>query len=182
MIKINLLPLGIINQRRRRDFIIFVSICAVVALGICYFFYFSLNQTVRPLEKELIEIKGKIAQRQPVLKEISKIEKENNELEIYFNTLKGIVVKQSFWPELLYNIYLSLPDTIWLEEIKSDTKGDFVEIRGISLQETIDVAEFIKNMESSKFFSEVKFTKFSQQEMFSKQVMFFQLKCFLSKN
>ena len=182
MIKINLLPLGIINQRRRRDFIVFVSICAVAAVGICYFFYFSLNQTVHPLEKELIEIKGEIAQRQPVLKEINEIEKENNELEIYFNTLKGIVVKQSFWPELLYNIYLSLPDTIWLEEIKSDAKGDFVEIRGISLQETIDVAEFIKNMESSKFFSEVKFTKFFQQEMFSKQVMFFQLKCFLSKN
>jgi len=52
----------------------------------------------------------------------------------------------------------------------------------MSLQETIDVAEFIKSMENSKFFSEVKFIQFSQQEMFSKQVMFFQLKCFLSKN
>jgi len=40
-----------------------------------------------------------------------------------------VVIRQSFWPELLYFIYRSLPDTLWLEEIKSDNEKGFIEVK-----------------------------------------------------
>ena len=181
MIEINLLPSEIVKQRKRRDFIIFVGICAVVGLSICIYIYANLNQSIYPLENNLAELTAKIEEYQPILKQIANIREENSKLQGYFNTLKQVSAKQSFWPEVLYDVYRSLPDTIWLEEIKSDAKQSLMEVKGISLNKTMGVAEFVKNLERSKFFSEVQFTKFSRQEMFEKQVMFFQLRCFMSK-
>ena len=182
MIKINLLPSRIVEKRKKRDFAIFVSICAVCALGICYLFYLSLNQTIFPLEDRLAELTDKIKQYQPVLQEIEQIKQKNKRLQDRFNAFKKVVIRQSFWPELLYFIYRSLPDTLWLDEIKSDNEKGFIEVKGKSLNKTIGVAEFIRKLESSKFFSEVRFTSFSQQELGGRQVMLFQIKCFLSED
>jgi len=180
MIKINLLPTEIVEQRKKRDFIIFVGICVVVALGICYLFYLSLDQSIYPLEQRLKELKKQVAQYQPVLQEIEEIKKENKRIRARFNAFREVVARQSFWPRLLYEIYRSLPDTIWLSEIKSNIEGGFIEIKGNSLNQTIGVAQFITNMKKSGLFSEIDFTKFSQQIIADRQVMLFQLKCFLS--
>ncbi|MBE0478340.1 PilN domain-containing protein [Candidatus Aerophobetes bacterium] len=182
MIKINLLPLRIREQREKRDFVIFVGICAVCALVICYLFYLSLNQSVHPLEEKLTELKNKITEHQPTLTEIERIKAENIKLQARFNVFHEVVTKQSFWPRFFYSIYRSLPDTIWLEEIKGEAGQNFVEIKGKSLNKTVGVAEFIKNLENSKLFSEIVFTKFAQQEMFGREVMFFQIRCFISKD
>lgn len=182
MIKINLLPSNIVEKKKKRDFFVFAGVCAGLAFLLCYLFYLSLSQTIYPLENKLTRLKGRIAKYQPVLKEIQNIEEENNKLQVRLDTFREIVVRQSFWPKLLYGIYRSLPDVVWLEEIKGDAEKNFIEVKGGSLNKTIGVAEFIKNMESSKFFSEIKFAKFSRQEVSGKQIMFFQLKCFLSEN
>lgn len=181
MIKINLLPSKILEKRRRRDFVIFVGICGIVALAICYLFYLSLNQAIKPLEKKVADIRIEVRKYEPVLKQIEQIKQENTQLQSRFYAFKGVVERQSFLPKLLYNIYLALPRTIWLEEIKSNSKDDFVEIAGKSLDKTVGVARFIKNMENSNLFSEIKFVKFSLQEVAGREVMFFQLRCFLSK-
>lgn len=180
MIEINLLPAEILEQRKKRDFVIFVGICGVVALGICYLFYLSLSQSIYPLEQRLEELNEQITQYQPVLQEIEKIKRENEKIQARFNAFKQVVIRQSFWPLLLYEIYRSLPDTIWLSEIKSNIKEGYIEIKGNSLNQTIGVAQFITEMEKSELFSEIDFIKFSQQVIADKQVMLFQLKCFLS--
>jgi len=179
MIEVNLLPQRIIQRRRRIDFIIFVGICAVVAFCICYFFYLSLAQTIRPLEKRLSEVRGKIKEYQPLLKEIEKVKKENAEIQARFDSFKQIVERQSFFPRLLYFVYKCLPDNIWLEEIKSDRKENFIEITGKSLNKTIGVAEFIKNMEKSGLFSEIRFVRFSLGKVANREVMSFKIRCFL---
>jgi len=181
MIKVNLLPSKIVERRKRRDFIVFVGICAIFSLVICYLFYLSLNQTIYPLKDRLSELEGEITKYQPTLKEIQRIQEENNRLHARFEAFRSVVVRQSFWPKLLYGIYQALPDTIWLDEIKADAGQNFIEIKGRSLNKTVGVAEFIKNMENSEFFSEVRFSKFSRQEVSGKEVMFFELKCFLSQ-
>lgn len=179
MIKVNLLPSKIVQQRRRRDFIVFVGICAVFAVAICYFFYLSLSQTIYPLENKLQELDNKIAHYQPVLKKIQQVNEKNSKLQARFSAFKKVVAEQSLWPQLLYDVYRSLPETIWLEEIKADEGKNFIEVRGRSLNETIGVANFIKNMEKYELFSDIKFTKFSRQEVFGREVMSFELKCFL---
>jgi len=172
MIEVNLLPQRIIQRRRRIDFIIFVGICAVVAFCICYFFYLSLAQTIRPLEKKLSEVRGKIDEYQPLLKEIEKVKKENAEIQARFDSFKQIVERQSFFPRLLYFVYKCLPDNIWLEEIKSDRKENFIEITGKSLNKTID-------MEKSGLFSEIRFVRFSLGKVANREVMSFKIRCFL---
>jgi len=181
MIEINLLPLKILNKRRKRDFIIFVGICGVVAIVICYILYLSLYQSIYPLKERLGEIKKEIARYQPLLRQIEDVKKENSEIEAYFNAFREVVAKQSFWPRMLYEVYKALPESIWLEEIKSNLKEGFIEIQGKSLSQTIGVAEFMNNMRNSGFFSKIDFTKFSQQEVAGKQVMIFKIKCFLSE-
>lgn len=180
MIKINLLPSRIIEQRKRRDFIIFVGMCAVLASLLCYFSYLSFNKSIYPMENKLKRLESEIARHQPLLKEIQRIKEKNDKLRARFNAFKEVVIRQSFWPRLLYSIYRSLPDTLWLEEIKGSSGQNFIEIKGRSLNKTIGVADFIKNMEDSKFFSQIKFSKFSKQELFGREIMFFHLKCFLS--
>lgn len=182
MIKINLLPVEIINKRRKRDFIIFVGICGVVAFLISYILYLSLYQTIQPLEQRLLDLKKEVARNQSVLQEIEKIKKDNEKLKARFYAFKQVVVRQSLYPRILYEIYRSLPRTIWLRQIKSDSKQGLLEIEGASLNQTVGVAEFMRNMmENSEIFSKIDFTKFSTQKIFGKQVMLFQLRCFLSE-
>ena len=181
MIKINLLPLKILEQREKRDFAIFVGICAVCSLVICYLFYVSLNQSVHPLERKLTELQHRVTGYQPILTEIERVKGENVKLQARFDVFHEVVIKQSFWPTFFYSIYKSLPDTLWLEEIKGEAGQNFVEIKGKSLNKTIGVAEFIKNLENSKLFSDITFTKFTQQEMLGREVMFFQIRCFIPK-
>lgn len=182
MIKINLLPSKITEQRKKRDFIIFVGVCAVCVLIICYILNLSLNQTIYPLEIKLAELQARIEQYDPTLREINSVKAENVKLGVQFDVLRGIAAKQSYWPRVLYGIHQSLSDAIWLEEIKSDAGQDFIEIEGRSLNKTIGVAEFIRNLEKSRFFSEITFNRFAQQEMFGKQVMVFQIRCYLAKD
>jgi len=181
MIEINLLPPEIIQQRKKRDFIIFVGICVAVAISICYLLYLSLAQSIYPLEQKLEDIKRQISQYQPTLKEIEETKKENAEIMARFDAFRQVVERQSFWPRLLYEIYRALPDTLWLNEIKTSQDGKFVEIEGNSLNETIGVAHFINNLKKSGIFSDIEFIKFSQHKIADKQAMLFRLRCFLGK-
>ena len=182
MIEINLLPVELIVKRKKRDFVIFVGICGVVAALICYILYLSLYQTIQPLEKRLLDLKAEIAKSQPVLKEIQKAKKENSELKNYLLSLRKVVIRQSFYPRVMYDIYLCLPDTVWLRQIKKGNTDNFLEIEGASLNQTVGIAEFMRNlMKKSNLFSKINFTKFSTQKIFGRQVMLFQLRCILSK-
>lgn len=182
MIKINLLPPRILNQRRKRDFIIFVGICGAVAVFICYVLYLSLNQSIYPLEERLQRIENEINQYQPILKQIENLKEENNQIKARFHAFEQVVVKQSFWPRMLYQIYDSLPESTWLTEVKSDVKNNLVEIKGKSLDQTIGVSKFISNLKESELFTRIDFTKFSREKIMGEKVMRFEIKCFLIEN
>ena len=182
MIKVNLLPVSVISKRYRRDFIAFVGICAAAAVVISLFLYFSLNGTISPLTRRLDELTFEVRKHQAVVREIDLIETDNTRLERYRRSFRDVLVRQYFWPELLYAMYEALPENVWLEEIESNEKDAFVAIKGTSLSTTVGIADFIQRVEDTGFFASVQFTLITQKEMFGKKVMAFELRCFLASD
>ena len=181
MLQINLLPREILKKREKRDFIIFVGICGIVAVLISSLYFLSLIPEVTRIKRELKLVQSQVREYQPILGQIKKINQENNQLQLRLNSLRSVVIKQSYWPRILYEISKSLPENVWLREIKKDRNTSFIEIKGSSLTQTLGVAKFIGNLNYSSLFEEVNFINSSKREIMGKRIMEFDLKCKLSE-
>lgn len=180
MIKVNLLPRGIVSKRHRRDFVVFVGVCAGVAIVIASFLYFSLNQTISPLERRLDDLSFEVRKHLVVVRDIDVIKTDNTRLERYQQSLDDVLVHQYLWPRLLYVMYAALPESVWLEEVRSNEKDGFVTVKGTCLSTTVGIADFIQDMQDTGFFTSVQFIKITQKKLFEEKVMAFELKCFLA--
>ncbi len=180
MLKINLLPGEILRKRERRDFIIFVSICGAVAVLVCSLYFFPFNPEITRVKKRLELVQSQAQEYQPILGQIKKITQNNDQLQLCLDSLRSVVIRQSCWPRILYEISKALPENIWLKEIKKDGDTSFIKIKGSSLTQTMGAAKFIENLNHSSSFEEVNFTNFSRREIMGKTVMEFDLKCELS--
>ena len=182
MLKINLLPGEILRKRERRDFIIFVGICGLVAVLICSLYFLSFTPEVTRIKKKLALVQSQVREYQPILGQIKKINQENDQLQLCLDSLRSVVIRQSCWPWILYEISKALPENVWLKEIKKDRNTSFIKIKGSSLTQTMGVAKFIENLNHSSSFEEVNFTNFSRREIMGKMIMEFALKCELSES
>jgi len=182
MLQINLLPREILRKREKRDFIIFVGICGIVPVLICFFYFFSLAPENIRVKKKLELVQSQVRKYQPILKQISEMNQKSDQALLCLNSLKSIVNRQSYQPLILYEISKALPKGVWLKEIKKDKDTSLVEIKGTSLTQTLGVAKFIENLNHSSLFEEASFTNFSKQGIVGREVMEFNLKCRLSSS
>jgi Tfp pilus assembly protein PilN len=159
-----------------------VGICAGVAIVISAFVYVSINQTIEPLESKHKEVSFQVRKHSAVVRDIDTVKTDNERLNRYRQSFYDVLSQQYFWPRLLYEMSVALPEQVWLEEIRSNEKEGLIVVKGSSTSTTIGVADLIQGIERTGYFASVTFTRINQEELFDKKVMTFELKCLLASD
>ena len=182
MIKINLLPEKMLRRRKILPFITFVAMLASLGVLICFFLFYPVTKQVKLVRSQLALLQKQVRESQLALNELRRWEKKRDALKLRLKALENLTINQSFWPEVLYTISRSLPQTIWLTGIKKAAQEeDSILIEGNSLNQAVDIAIFMKRLYSSPIFEDVEFSDISHRKINGKEVAGFKIKCKLSK-
>ena len=118
---------------------------------------------------------------EPDFNRINNIKKELSTLEKKVSELKNIVTPKVFVSDILEDIYLSLPENIWLENL--DYK-DFINIKGyvVKLNEDplISINKFIDNLKKRNFykiFKKISIRGSNKTTFYGVDVLEFNLQC-----
>lgn len=173
MIKINLLVArGVRKGAEARKFLMILGLALIVVLGGLGYTWWSQTGQLAALEREIREIKIKLAPLQKQIEEVKKFELRKKELEKKSGIIAELKAAQMGPARTLAEISRSLPDQLWLTTL-NDTPQT-LEIDGYALSNS-DIAIFMKNLESSKIFSSTDLIMAQQTEYEGVKVMRFRV-------
>ncbi len=157
MIEINLLPHR--ESRRIADLrqtvaILFLGL--VVAGGAIFFVARDVNNDLARAQTNVRQLEAAIEQFKPQQEQVAKFKKQRKRLEDKIDVIKGLE-KARTGPVRLFDELSNLtPERLWLSSLK--TKGHKLTIEGSSLDTGI-VADFLRSMNQSDYFTEVDLKK-----------------------
>jgi type IV pilus assembly protein PilN len=157
MIEINLLPHR--ESRRIADLrqtvaILFLGL--VVAFGGIFFVARDLNADLGRAETNVRQLEAAIEQFKPQQAKVANFKKQRKRLEDKIDVIKGLERARTGPVRLFDELADLIPDRLWLESLK--TKGHKITIGGSSLDTGI-VADFLRSLNTSDYFSEVDLRK-----------------------
>lgn len=192
MIEINLLPPEYLKRRQLQKFIILVSLGGILSLLIVGFLFAAVKtneqvvrerlERIRTEGKERVEgLKKEVEKFKPILEQLAKLEEEKKELKKRVEVIRNLIEEQPSWARILYEVSKALPPNIWLSRLNKTEVGEkaVLMMNGYSLTQTVDIAEFMENLDRSPLFEKVSFTIISREEMEGQEVMSFEIKCAL---
>ena len=181
MIEINLLPKRTLERKGVKAFAIFVSVSAIAIVLICLSLFLSVKEEVKTAERQLNLIKNEIRRYEPLLVELKELKNKEAEILLHFNNLRRLMIGQPSWPQILYVISRSLPENIWLTELIQTPKDKemMIAIQGYSLNQTVDIAEFMENLNNSSLFKQIALSEISKRVIDTTEAMEFKLNCSL---
>lgn len=182
MIEINLLSKEIVQRKKIKAFVGFVSICALVSLAICALWFVTLTQEVSRSQDRLKSTKEKVRQYQPTLEEIKKYQGEISQVQSRLNAIENLTFGQSAWARILLEISRALPEDVWLKKVNEIKVEEirFLSIEGFSLDQTLAVANFMENLSYSPLFEDTRFYNLTREETEGIPVMQFRISCRLT--
>ncbi len=159
MIEINLLPHR--ESRRIADLrqtvaILFLGL--VVAFGGIFFVARDLNADLERAETNVRQLEAAIEQFKPQQVQVAKFKKQRKRLEDKIDVIKGLERARTGPVRLFDELSNLTPDRLWLQTLK--TKGHNITLEGLSLDTGI-VADFLRSLNQSEYFSEVDLKKTS---------------------
>lgn len=159
MIEINLLPHR--ESRRIADLrqtvaILFLGL--VVAFGGTFFVARDLNADLERAETNVRQLEAAIEQFKPQQVQVAKFKKQRKRLEDKIDVIKGLERARTGPVRLFDELSNLVPDRLWLQTLK--TKGHNITLEGLSLDTGI-VADFLRSLNQSEYFSEVDLKKTS---------------------
>lgn len=159
MIEINLLPHR--ESRRIADLrqtvaILFLGL--VVAFGGIFFVARDLNADLERAATNVRQLEAAIEQFKPQQVQVAKFKKQRKRLEDKIDVIKGLERARTGPVRLFDELSNLTPDRLWLQTLK--TKGHNITLEGLSLDTGI-VADFLRSLNQSEYFSEVDLKKTS---------------------
>ncbi|MEA1965370.1 MAG: PilN domain-containing protein [Candidatus Aerophobetes bacterium] len=181
MIEINLLPKRTLKRKGVKAFVIFVSISAVAIGLICLSLFSSVKEEVKIAERQLSLVKSEVKKYEPLLGELEELKAEEAEILLRLNNLKRLVISRPSWAQVLYVISGSLPKNIWLTELIQTPENEerVITIQGYGLNQTVDIAKFMENLNNSSIFNRINLSEISRRVINATKVMEFKLNCSL---
>lgn len=153
MIEINLLPhreSRRIAELRQTFAILFLGL--VVAGGGIFFVSRDLNANLERAETNVKQLEAAIEQFKPQQAKVAKFKKQRKRLEEKIDVIQGLERARTGPVRLFDELSLLTPERLWLRSLK--TKGHKITLEGSSLDTGI-VADFLRSMNQSEFFTEV---------------------------
>ncbi|MDT8394968.1 MAG: PilN domain-containing protein [bacterium] len=163
MIKINLLP---VREERRRmgarqEQMFFVLILILVFIGVFYW-HSTTNKKIKNLRGQITQAEDDIRRLDKIVKEVEQFKKDKKilegKIEVIDKLKKGRQVQVHYMDEL----NKALPSQVWVEFYQQ--RADTLILRGKSLS-TDDIASFMRNLEASVYFDDIRLDQTSQKEM-----------------
>ncbi len=165
MIRINLLPKVEIKKPRKGVGEIFIGTLALlVVLGVILATHFSQAGKISKTRDEIKSTEKKITALKDVEEQVNEFKEKNKELERRIQIIADLEKKRSGPLYVMDSLSSSIPARSWINDIKS--KGSSTTITGIAWNE-FTVAEFMKNLQSSNYFKNVKLKVIKQEDVSS---------------
>lgn len=163
MIRINLLPVRATKKKEtvRQQISIFVVSVVIAALIVMAVFSVTLakissaNKEIEESEKDLLKLKAKIG-------EIDNIKKLQEAVKKKLDVLNALRKEKMGPASRMAKLSDAVPDKLWLT--KYAESGDNIAISGIAFNEDL-IAEFIRNLQASKDFTNVELLLSEQLEL-----------------
>lgn len=177
MIKINLLPTKKAKRVKKEAEIQYQFVGGVAALLVsvllCGYLWFSINNKISMKEKEKINAETQLNDLKKKVKEVENYEKDKKVLEDK-NSVIGQLQKNKQGPvRILDEMAKNTPQRVWLTSLIE--QGGALEIEGRALT-NIDIVEYINNLRSSKYFTELQLIESRQAAEGGLAVYAFKLK------
>ena len=112
--------------------------------------YLNLQQQDAALHQELIAARAEKARLQPILREVERFEAQKRDLQQRVNLIEELRQNQVGPVHLLDQISRSMPDRLWLTDMKQT--GNDVTLDG-KTSTLSSLADFVANLEASGYFA-----------------------------
>lgn len=160
MIRINLLP-G--KEQKKRGVILqqiaaFLIILAGLIAGYSYWLQTEAEKKIA-LNAQKKEIQGEISRLEEIIGDINKIKKKKANLEKKLNVINMLKNGRSGPVRILDELSTIIPKKAWITSLNQ--KGKKISMQGYATDNK-EVAIFMKNLETSRFFSNVVLQKTSK--------------------
>jgi type IV pilus assembly protein PilN len=163
MIKINLLP---VREERRRigarqEQMFFILILVLVFIGVFYW-HSATNRKIKDLRGQITQVQKDIRRLDKIVKEVEKFKKDKKVLEGKIEVIDKLKQNRQVQVYYMDELNKALPSQVWLDFYQQ--REDTLILRGKSLS-TDDIAAFMRNLEASIYFEDVRLDQTSQKEM-----------------
>lgn len=156
MTTINLMPPVLLEKKKGQWRNILIGIVLSALFVILAIGYGKKVLEVKRKEKELADTIAKIAELQPYLTEIRRLESDINEMKKRVGIISQLDKDRFVWAQLLDNLSKSLPNGLWLTEF-SDSEQNQLRINGDAF-DNFSIANFMINLMNSQMFTGVELT------------------------
>jgi type IV pilus assembly protein PilN len=186
MIRINLLQVERTSSAtaKRRTAVNFGSaaskvplLCSLILIGAVLFVgytYWSLYQQGQQLETELVQAKEEEQKLQAVLRQYEAFEARKKQLEQRVKLIEDLRRDQAKAVHLLDKVSTSVPDRLWLTEMKQT--ADSIQMDGQTITLTA-LADFIGNLENTGYFKRpVEIISSTEEKVNAMELIKFQMK------
>jgi type IV pilus assembly protein PilN len=163
MIKINLLP---VREERRRmgarqEQMFFVLILILVFIGVFYW-HSSTNKKIKRLRSQITQVENDINRLNKIVKEVEQFKKDKKILEGKIEVIDKLKQGRQVQVHYLDELNKALPSQIWVNYYQQN--GETLILRGNSLS-TDGIAGFMRNLEASAYFKDIRLDQTSQKEV-----------------
>ncbi len=135
-------------------------VVAVLTVGVIGFLYFSQQSELEKQKKTLQDKQAEHKKLQTKLKSIKRLKRTKAALLQRIATIQELKKKQKQPVYMMMEISKALPERVWITRL--NIKGDRIFLRGVALSQNL-IASFTKNIESSDYFSGLKFGGFTKK-------------------
>lgn len=163
MIKINLLP---VREERRRlgarqEMMFFGLVMILVCIGLFYW-WSTTSHKIKSLNRQIVQVEQDIKRLDKIVKEVEKFKKDKKVLEGKISVLDQLKTFRQVQVHYMDELNKALPEQVWLEYYQQ--RGETLALRGKSLS-TDDIAAFMRNLEASAYFQDIRLNQTNQQEV-----------------
>lgn len=170
MIRINLLP---VRAAKKKDLglkqLVLLALLVVGALLGNYYWWSSVDSTLDTTKTQIAKLEQDIAQLDKIIGEVNEISKQKKALEEKLAVLEKLRKGRTGPVRMLDELATVMPEKVWITTI--DEKGGSMVIKGGALTNE-DLADLMKALKKSPFFSEPSLKKSVQSRKKGAQVDF----------
>ena len=175
MIRINLLPVKAAQKKEKLKGQMFVSfLVLVVTVALCGSVYMHFLNKIQDAQADIDQKRFEISKLMKTIGEVNQFKKRQQELRAKLDVLEKLQTARSGPVHLLDELYKAMPDKLWLTTF-SESNGS-AKIDGIGVNEET-VALFMRNLESSDYFSNVELQVIQQNLQGGNKFQKFSLVC-----
>ena len=159
MIRINLLPVKAAQKKEMlQGQMIVVALAMIATLGLCAAAYMYVSGEVEARQVRIDQKQAEIQQLRKKIGEVNQFKKRQKALRAKLDVLDQLKASRVGPLYVLDALYEALPEKLWLTKFQEGSGR--VSMSGIGVNEET-VAQFMRNLEKSDFFSgvELKVTK-----------------------